>query len=269
MPAAARLLLYSGVALVIGAALLQRWRVFSVAGTTADSLRPMVAGAWGAIWIALAALLALQARELEVDSWSALRELLALTAWGHGLGVLAACALLGTLAFALRWRAEVAAIAALALAFALGGLGHAAADEAWPLLSRLLDGVHVLGIGGWIGGLLLLARFAPHEHQHDAWDAFSRRATILAPLVLVTGVGSALLRLRESTLATAFATDYGRLLLLKSALAVVIVAIGMLHRRHLARGTMPRRASVRIELAFALLVLAATSVLTGVPPEGT
>lgn len=268
MAAAARLLLYAGVALVIGAALLHRWRVFAVAGTTAGSLRPFLAASWGAIWIALATLLVMQSRDLEVTSWSALRELLTHTAWGTGFTVLAACVAAGTLAFSLRLREESGPLLAVALAFALGGVGHAAADDAWPWLSRLFDGVHVLGVGGWIGGLLLLARFAPHEHQRDAWESFSRRATIFAPLVLATGVGASLLRLRELSAGAALSSDYGRLLLLKSALAVAIVALGMLHRRQLARSAMPRGTSVRLELAFALIVLLATSVLTGIPPEG-
>jgi copper resistance protein D len=266
--AVAKLLLYGGVALVIGVAALQRWRVFAVAGTTPASLRSTVGGSWLAIGIALVLMLTLQSRELEVDSWDGLQALLVATTWGRGFAVLTVCALLGALAWSMRWRDEFTAIVAGALAFALGGLGHAAADEHWPMLSRVADGAHVFGVGAWIGGLFLLARFAPHEHQRDAWASFSRRATLLAPLVLLTGIVSSWLRLRDSSLATSIQSDYGRLLLVKTLLALVVLAFGMRHRRHLERRTLPAAASVRMELAFAVLVLVATSLLTSTSPAG-
>ena len=268
MLAVAKLLLYGGTALVIGVAALQRWRVFAVAGTTPAALRATLGGSWFAIGMALLAMLVLQVRELEVDSLGGLQALLAATTWGHGFAVLFACAMLGTFAWMLRWREETTAIFSVALAFALGGLGHAAADESWPVVSRVVDGLHVFGVGAWIGGLFLLARFAPHEHQRDAWAAFSRRATLLAPLVLLSGVVSSLLRLRASSLAANLESDYGRLLLLKTALVLVVVGFGVRHRRHLAQRTLPASASVKMELAFAALVLAATSLLTGTSPTG-
>ena len=268
MLAVAKLLLYGGVALVIGVTALQRWRVFAVAGTRSASLRTTVGSSWLAIGIALVLMLVLQSRELEVDSWNGLQSLLVATTWGRGFAMLTVCALLGALAWSMRWRDELAAIIALALAFALGGLGHAAADEGWPVLSRVVDGAHVFGVGAWIGGLFLLARFAPHEHQRDAWASFSKRATLLAPLVLLTGIVSSWLRLRESPLAVSIQSDYGRLLLVKTVLALVVLTFGVRHRRQLARRTLPGAASVRMELAFVVLVLVATSFLTSTSPAG-
>jgi putative copper export protein len=266
--AVAKLLLYTGVAILVGAVALRRWRAFDVAGTTQGTLRTTLAAAWCSVFVALVAMLALQARDLELESWSALSPLVAGTTWGRGWLVLVICAVAGALAFVRRWSDGFQSLIAVVLAFALGGLGHAAADQGWPLLARFLDGVHVLGVGGWIGGLFLLARFAPHEHQRDAWATFSRGATLLAPVVVITGVAASLLRLRASSLADGLSSGYGRLLLAKSAIVLVVIGFGLLHRRHLSRSAVPGKASVRAELSFAVLVLLVTGFLTGTSPPG-
>jgi len=140
-----------------------------------------------------------------------------------------------------------------------------ACAEAWPLLSRLNDALHVLGVGVWIGGLVFVSR-STTDNGDDLWARFSTLATIAAPLVVLTGFVASFRRLSDASLAAIFASDYGRLLLLKIGVAVVVLAYGAAHRRRLRKRSVPTGRSVRSELWFAFAVFAVTSVLTGSAP---
>lgn len=265
----AKLLLYAGVTLVAGDVALRLLRVFARAGTSNDDIRPAVHRAWLALWSAALLLLAVQGRDLELGvAWPDYAELLRGTVWGRSWLLLAVSILIGHAAFRWRWRIAVQAIAVIVLATSLGGLGHAAADEAWPVASRVIDTVHVLGVSAWLGGLYVVSRRAPHEHQGDAWSAFSRVATVAAPLVVLTGFAAALLRTSAASLGATLASDYGRLLVIKVLLAFVVLGFGAKHRQRTVEGRVPGARSVHAELAFTALVFLVTSILTGTAPPG-
>ncbi|MES2524541.1 MAG: CopD family protein [Gemmatimonadota bacterium] len=273
----AKLLLYLGATVVIGDVTVRARHVFALAGSLPAAQRSVARIGWVAIVIALPLLLLAQVVSLELDATRESYEMLLTgTGWGQGWLVLLAVTMAGCAAFALRWTIALQLIAVAALAMALGGLGHAAADEGWPVLSRVLDGVHVAAVGAWIGGLLLLARFAPHEHQGEAWARFSRVATVAAPLVVASGIGASLRRLAgvptdagvSAAVSAVFSTDYGWWLLAKLALALVVLGYGARHRQRIAREQFVGTRTIRAELAFALLVFAVTAVLTGSAPPG-
>ena len=152
----------------------------------------------------------------------------------------------------------------------MGGLGHAAADDEWPLASRLLDALHVAGVGAWIGGLVLmvLARAGTAVPSAGEWRAFSRIATVMAPVVLLSGVGSSWRRVGGTGLTAILASDYGKLLLVKIALALTVMAMGFTQRRRIAAGETPSRTVVLREVVLAAVVLAATAWMTGTEPPG-
>jgi putative copper export protein len=100
------------------------------------------------------------------------------------------------------------------------------------------------------------------------WQAFSQMATVVAPLVLLSGVGSAWLRVGASGPAEIFASDYGRLLALKLLLALLVVTVGATQRQRLGAGAAPRRQVVLVELCLAAVVFTATAWLTGLEPPG-
>jgi putative copper export protein len=268
LAAVAKLLLYGGVTLVAGQVTLRLPAASAMSAAVTRRVRSTTRAGWIALLAGVVVVLLAQARELELgtsaDSFGVLLD----TSWGRGWQFLAVSALLGTVAFAWRWGAWAHALLVACVAAGIGGLGHAAADETWPLVSRALDAVHVVCVSGWIGGLYLLARLDASETPDGAWAAFSRAASVLAPLVLLTGVLTSLLRLNDATFPTALASAYGRLLLLKVAFALLVLALGAKHRKRILGGTMPRDASVRFELAVAALVLVVTSVLTGTAPPG-
>ena len=186
----------------------------------------------------------------------------------------------------------------LGVAIAMSGLGHSAADDTYPLLSRAADSVHVLSVGAWIGGLLLLAATRPASADDAGWQAFSSVATVAAPLTVVTGLLSSWRRLmlppldagathaadtelvsttnitgnitgNITTIATSIITsDYGRLLLAKVVLVSIMLGLGMMHRRRVLRERAPSGGTLWAELVLALAVLMVTGVLTGTSPPG-
>jgi putative copper export protein len=129
-------------------------------------------------------------------------------------------------------------------------------------------------MGAWIGALTLLVLSGVGDGGATAgvnagtWRAFSRIATVMAPVVVLSGVGSAWRRVGASGPAALLASDYGRLLLLKTALVSVVLAAGYTQRRRLGAGGVPVRRVVQREVVLAAVVLAVTAWMTGMEPPG-
>ena len=274
----ARLLLYGGTMLAMGQG--TRTMLAGRAPARASGPSPAVRGAlWCgacALLVAPLLLLWLQRQALELPL-AELPALLRDTTWGRGWLQLTIPCVLSALLLPTRRTGTTSRLlvwAALGVSVTMGGLGHAAADAQWPLASRLLDALHVAGAGAWIGALLLmLLAGAPVPEptgadRHGEWQAFSQMATVVAPLVFLSGVGSAWLRVGASGPAEILATDYGRLLALKLLLALLVVTLGATQRRRLHAGAAPRRQVVLVELCLAVVVFTATAWLTGLEPPG-
>ena len=276
-PLAAKTLLYIGTLIAIGrgsvAFLDPAWK--AGARSVFDTVAPRTVARLGAFALIAAPLLLLQLQlgALEM-SRADIPTLLAETSWGHGWSQLTMACLLASVALVIptgRTTSLVLVIASLGVAVALGGLGHAAADEQWPLGARLLDAMHGIAMGAWIGGLLttLLITCAPAFTLRDtAWRTFSRTATIMAPVTVLTGVGSGWRLLGGTAPAAIVASDYGRLLIVKSALVLAVLAIGARQRSRIARGAAPVNRTMWVEIGVATAVLLVTSVLTGTEPLG-
>jgi putative copper export protein/mono/diheme cytochrome c family protein len=159
------------------------------------------------------------------------------------------------------------AILPAGIALALhAGSGHVAAlGETYLLISVM---AHVLAGAAWIGGLpaLWLALdhpSAPRLLRRYAWFG-------LACLLIVAGSAAVQTLELAGGLPGLFGTDYGRALLTKAALLLLILLLAALHRFVLA----PRlpgslgvlRLSVAVEAALGLGMLAAASVLVALPP---
>lgn len=207
------------------------------------------------------------------------------TTWGRGWLVGMAGAFLAALGLALASRRMAAAwgIAALGgVLLALGAAltGHAmATDRAW--LAVPLDALHVLGAGTWLGGVTMLALVGIPcaRRAADGWEAvrrlvaaFNPLAIGMATLVVVTGLGSAWLRL--GAVAALWESAYGRMLLVKLAVVAIVAAVGFYNWRRVTpmlgdeRGTTRMRRGASTEALCAAVVLAITAVLIMTPlPE--
>ncbi|WP_371422529.1 copper homeostasis membrane protein CopD [Tardiphaga sp.] len=135
-------------------------------------------------------------------------------------------------------------VAMTASAVAMGTLawtGHGAMDEGslgWFHLAA--DIVHLLAAGVWIGALfgllLLLARPASRvdtahlELTHRALHGFGAIGTVVVATIVVTGLVNSWLLVGPSNVPSMMADLYGRLLVIKVALFVGMLALAALNR---------------------------------------
>ncbi len=165
--------------------------------------------------------------------------------------------------------------------------GHAAAVDPGGLAATGADALHLLAVGIWLGGLLplaLLLRAAGSEAGADARPfavlaarSFSQLALVAMLILVATGVWNSWNQV--GNFPSLVGTRYGRLLLLKLALLVAILALAAVNRRRLipalsgeaeavGRPAMRRLATfVGIELALGVAILAVVITL-GVTPPG-
>ena len=299
-----RAALYAALVALIGAVAFG-WLVLGRLGA-----RSLEAGAAGAMTLRAAtvglaagvALVAVEAARLVAES-SALHgaaaaldptrlwTLLAATTWGRAWLLQLAAAALALFGFA-RVRSaaragtparagwSLAALAALAAALAQALSGHAASTPEMPALAVVADTLHVLAAAGWLGSLAVTllagipAALAAEGSQRgrlaaDIVHTFSPTALACAGVLALTGVIAA--RFHVGTLAALTGTAYGRTLLLKLALVLVVLAAGAYNWRKVRPSLGTEAAAARLvrsaalELTIALLVLVVTAVLVGLP----
>jgi putative copper export protein/methionine-rich copper-binding protein CopC len=204
------------------------------------------------------------------------------TPWGAGFALTGVSLVALALALARRravaWK--VAALGAIALSLATALSGHAAASSPWTGVAVVSDTVHILAAGGWLGALLLvivagvpatagLSPLGRGSAVRGMVDVFSPMALGFASALAVTGVIAAVLRLGAWSALTG--SDYGRILLLKLGVVVLVLIAGAYNWRRMRPaldadrvGTLRRTATT--ELLFGFVVLAVTAWLVATPP---
>lgn len=207
-----------------------------------------------------------------------------ITGTTFGRGVLLQVAATVTLLFGLRAampRWSALAGVAVALAISAPFLGHPAAVPDVRFLAMSIDAVHVLAAGGWAGAILMLSIVAlPNvsvvrangriDVVRDLLRAFSPLALWCAAGVAVTGLLGGWLELRD--LGLVLESDYGRMLVRKIVVVLVIALLGAYHWRGVQpamanEGSVARlRISLALDVALVLLVLLITAFLTGTAP---
>ena len=163
-------------------------------------------------------------------------------------------------------------------------IGHAAAAMGSPLPGAAVHAIHLLASGAWIGGLvplglvLLGARRAGDAHSlgrgRDALRRFSTMGMLAVGLIILSGVNNALSRIDSPE--SLVATDYGRVLLTKVALFVLMVALAAINRFALlprlsgrACGSVALDSLIRMiaaEEVVGMLILAAVAILGMLAP---
>jgi len=181
--------------------------------------------------------------------------------------------------------------AGAALAVTPAFMGHAIATASSPTLAIVADAVHVAASSAWTGGVLILAlacasvaRQQPSQPGGDD-TRLATRIGALAELIggfkpfalgaaatlVASGAISSWLRLGAP--AELFGSDYGRILLVKIALVACAAALGRKHSATAATQVSGGKVrdvarSIGLEVAFLVLVVAATALLSGSPPPG-
>jgi copper transport protein len=141
-----------------------------------------------------------------------------------------------------RWAACVVGVGLLATP---GLAGHAATGDD-PLLGLGIDVAHLLAASAWIGGLSLLATFlvprTPDEPTPSDPLALTLRVSSVAfaavVVVVATGVVQSIRQV--GSVYALFHTTYGRTLLVKIALVLLLIGLGAVSRRlvHRRSGTL-------------------------------
>jgi putative copper export protein len=187
------------------------------------------------------------------------------------------------------WWAAAAATGGILAAFSLGG--HAPEVSGQAGVAPLLDWVHLVAAVAWIGGLgslVLTGRVArttgvAHPVQLALVSRFSGLALACVGYLAVSGLYAYTLQVRGFAPLTA--TTYGRVLLVKIGLFLVLILLGGVNRffliphmastaeektearadraaRHFARTT-------RAEVMVGVVVLIAVAMMTSVAPAAT
>ena len=158
-------------------------------------------------------------------------------------------------------------------------IGHAVGTGGLRWLTVPADTLHVLSAGSWIGGLIfvlvaerrerlrtgrgnaLLAEVVPH---------FSPVALVAAAVLI--GTGSFAATVHVESLEALVASDYGRILLTKIGLVMVVLILGAINwRRYAPRlwgagGARPLRRNAILELVVAHVVILLTALLVRTAP---
>ncbi len=137
-----------------------------------------------------------------------------------------------------------------------------------------LDMLHMLAISLWVGPLLIIV------YDRNMWLAtdestsapslrwFSRTASFAVPVIVATGVIQAWLMM--DGFGQILESRYGRTLIVKACLVIVLIALGAVSRVAMQQkrsGSL--RQSMGIEVLFGIIILTITSALVAMPQKGT
>lgn len=285
-----------GAILVIGGAGAVRWLLFRGANDLDQRVRPRLErdaariGASAAIVLlpalALAFAAQLNAFRDPLEPMASEASILLGTTWGRAWLAQCGLALLALILFACaqRWsRAWIgAAVVATALACTPAFMGHAFGTETGAALAVVADAVHVLAGATWLGGLFVLSAALAAEHQRAPGQLgrtalallirFSPLALTCAAAIVATGVFATWLHF--TALRDFWTTAYGRLLSLKLAFFLGVVAAGAFNWRRatpiLARTgeASEIRSAMRVELLIGALLILVTAYFVASPLPG-
>ena len=248
---------------------------------------------WGT-WSAAALLLLAGPRAVGVASLledrfslgSRLSALLFRSEWGVGFVAMLAAGTLSLAGYllagrrrAVGWWMVLAGVAVLAAGAGLQG--HPFDAFSTLTLAPVFDGLHAVGVGGWLGSFffLILAERRLKAHTSSPWtdplgamiERYFRMSGALVAVVLITGLFS------SATHLTGFddirGSPYGRLLAGKVAIVLIVLAFNEHLRRHAERQARTSERSqlmhtMQFQAGLILVVMALTAFLVDTPPPG-
>ena len=157
--------------------------------------------------------------------------------------------------------------------------GHAAGTEGLRWLSIPADTLHVLAAGSWIGGLLFVLVAELRERRRtgrgnallaEVLPLYSQVALIAGAVLIGTGAFASWLHV--ASLDAMVSTRYGRILLTKIGLVLVVLILGAVNWRVLTPrlwgvgGARPLRRNAIRELTIAHLVILVAALLVRTSP---
>jgi copper transport protein len=130
-----------------------------------------------------------------------------------------------------KWWPYAAGVLGLALCATPGLAGHASSGPLVPI-AMPADTLHIAGVGIWLGGLVMLfAAFMPRSDERSLREVvprYSQYALVAMGVIVVTGVFQAFRQVDR--IGALVDTDYGRLLLIKIGVFLVLMVVAALSR---------------------------------------
>ncbi|HUG14461.1 MAG TPA: copper resistance protein CopC [Thermomicrobiales bacterium] len=176
--------------------------------------------------------------------------------------------------------AALALCGAMFLTFSLNS--HASAQATGRTTAIAVDWIHLTAASVWAGGLIALlvgmiygTRGAPREDRREAFaltiTSFTTLAIISVVILAISGLYSSWLQV--GNLIALRETPYGRTLIVKVGLTIVLLGLGAVNQRVLgprmreaARGSTHFSRTIAAEAALAVGVLFAVGLLTSMAP---
>ncbi len=172
-----------------------------------------------------------------------------------------------------RWLFGLAAVAAAGTILVDVVNGHAAAGSL-SAIDIAIQWLHGVSAGLWIGGLaalLLAVRGAPGDEKARAARRFSRWAAVAIGVVAATGIVRAVQEV--GTVDALLASDFGRLVIVKSALLGLLAVLGATNRFYSVPAAVRSLRGLRrvgsTEVALGTLVFAVTALLVNLAPPSS
>jgi copper transport protein len=172
-----------------------------------------------------------------------------------------------------RWLQVAAGVSGGLALLVEADLSHAASETPAPA-QIALQWFHLLAVGLWLGGLVVLllhVRGVETISKAQIARRFANLAGLGLAAVVVTGTLRAIVDI--GSVDALYSTDFGRLVLLKVALLIPIAGLGALnHFRNVPAairglGPLRRTGSLEISIGTAILLVAALLVNTAPPAE--
>ncbi|MEO5704515.1 MAG: copper resistance protein CopC [Candidatus Limnocylindrales bacterium] len=268
-----RWLLYLGFMALFGAA----WVALAVARGSAPDLLALAAAGWILTAVGSIAVVAVQWAETgaPIEQLPGTSIGLAGLARGASLALvgiaLAALAVVPRFAGRRGWGAVLVAAAVTIVVDV--GTGHAATGPTW-IAQVAAQSMHGIGAAAWVGGLaglLVMLRTTPAGERLETARRYSSWAGIALVIVAVTGAARAFAEI--GTLEALVGTDFGRVVLAKSALLLLLAGLGAFNRfvtlKTVARvGTLLRRVGTG-ELVLAAAILGLSAMLVNLTPPAS
>ncbi|MFB9330326.1 copper resistance CopC/CopD family protein [Paenibacillus aurantiacus] len=143
--------------------------------------------------------------------------------------------------------------------------GHAVVYSP-KFVTVLLDFVHLAGAALWSGGLVLLLALWKFDRKEAGRFAeqFSQMALLSIAVMTVSGVAMTLFFL--PSLDYLLYTPWGKMLIAKTALVVLVLIVGALLRFRVRKGQLPPLALLRVDLGLMALIIAIVGIFTYITP---
>ncbi|MCY9693380.1 copper resistance protein CopC [Paenibacillus alginolyticus] len=152
--------------------------------------------------------------------------------------------------------------------------GHSSMPSNGGILSIVLDGFHLLAVTVWLGGLLAIILMLPRDNSID-WlkkvgGTYSKWALASIFIIVITGVWMTSNYVPTYSTESFIASNWGKLIVIKIVLLIVILFIGVLQRNYLKNITtsvLRILRQLKIEVYFGVILLIIASVLIDLSPK--